>query len=135
MQNQRDLKDAELTKSTTLPNADTAATNTAGIDLGNTAPGSAIQQQCELVVKTTAGTGVDTKTIAVSLEDSADNVTFAAITGLGTRTITSVGTVYPASEFRWAPPAHIRRYVRAHAVGVTGGGNATDATMELSARF
>lgn len=88
---------------------DTASTNGTGID---TAASAAFGAQAYLQV--TAFTGTD---CTVKIQDSADNVTFADIAGLGFTQITAG----PASQrIATSNTATIRRYIRA--VTVTTGG-------------
>lgn len=133
MDNIRDLKDADLIKTIALPvNAVTVVT--ASIDLGGA--GVALEE-VDTVLSTTAATGVDTKVITGVIQDSADNSSFAAISGLGSLTVTATSTGaggYPASSARFVLPRTTRRYVRAAFTGTALGGTASDGTGELSIR-
>ncbi len=88
---------------------DTAATNGTGVD---TAASAAFGAQAYLQV--TAFTGTD---VTVKIQDSADNVTFADVTGL---TFTQVTAAPFTQRLATVNTATIRRYVRA--VTVTTGG-------------
>lgn len=88
---------------------DTAATNGTGID---TAASLAFGAQAYLQVNAFTGTDV-----TVKIQDSADNVTFADVTGLAFTQITSAPG---AQRIATANTATIRRYIRASTV-TTGG--------------
>lgn len=88
---------------------DTAATNGTGID---TLASAAFGAQAYLQV--TAFTGTD---VTIKIQDSADNVTFADVTGL---TFTSVTAAPTTQRLATANTATIRRYLRA--VTTTTGG-------------
>lgn len=85
---------------------DTAATNGTSID---TTASLAFGAQAYLQVFSLTGTNV-----IVTIEDSADNVTFAAVTGLAFTSVTAA----PASErLATSNTATIRRYIRAVTTG------------------
>lgn len=85
---------------------DTAATNGTAID---TTAALAFGAQAYLQVFSLTGTNV-----VVTIEDSADNVTFAAVTGLAFTSVTAA----PASErLATSNTATIRRYIRAVTTG------------------
>ena len=131
--NERRLKDASLIKPIALPNA-AATVSTASIDLGATTP-FPVGDQFSVQVATTAATGVDTKIITVTIEDSADNSSFAAETGLSTLAITAASSSYAATSRSVALPPGARRYIRASATGESGGGNASNGTLTLQLVF
>lgn len=80
------------------------------------------------VIKVPVGTAlVATKTMTFEVQDSADNSSFADITGRDTAlTITGItGNGNAATEFQdWLPP-NCRRYVRLKQVVESGGGDNT----------
>lgn len=129
--NQRSVKDVELQKSIALPNASTTPVVTGGIDLGS--PDPYIQHdRSEILFETTAATGVDTYTITLSLEDSADNVTFAAVDTAATKAIVAASSAYAATTFRISMP-QTERYIRGVAtMDNTSGGNASDGNLTIS---
>lgn len=87
---------------------DTTATNGTSVD---DAASSAFGAQAYLNVQSVTGTSV-----TVTIEDSADNVSFAAVTGLAFTAVTSGGA--PAwQRLATANNATIRRYVRAVTTG------------------
>lgn len=91
---------------------DTAATNGTGVDDGATNAPSTFGLQAYLQVFSFAGTDV-----TVKLQDSADNSSFADITGA---VFTAVTTAPGAQRIATSNAATIRRYVRA--VTTTSGG-------------
>lgn len=99
---------------------DTVATNGAAIDYGATS--TAFGMQAYLQVSAVVGTSV-----TVKLQDSADNSTFADITGL-TFTAVTPGLAPLAARIQTANNATIRRYVR---VATTG--TFSSATFHVSA--
>lgn len=88
---------------------DTAATNGAAYDQG-----AATVFGAQAYLQVTAITGTD---FTVKIQDSADNVSFADVTGL---TFTQTTTARTAQRIATAAGATIRRYVRASTV-TTGG--------------
>jgi|GEM_PF-1281378 len=78
----------------------------------------------------------DAATLICTLQDSADNVTFAAISGVGTQTMTGAGGVgAPAKLFRGRLPGATRRYFRASIIESAAGGDnsAVSATLAILA--
>jgi hypothetical protein len=98
---------------------DTVATNGTALDFG--AVSTAFGMQAYLQVASFAGTS-----IVVKLQDSADNTTFADVTGLTFNTVTAAPT---AQRIATANTATIRRYVR---VATTG--TFTSAAFHVSAQ-
>ena len=131
---ERRILDAALTKNVTLPNAATVK-NTAGIDLGKTAP-FPIGEHCVVKLTTTTGNGANNKNITVKLQDSADNTTFANIAALGALTVTDAnGAGYPAGSLTVTLPSTVRRYVRGSATGEANGGDASNGTLTVDFLF
>lgn len=97
---------------------DTAATNGSSIDDGAS---SAFGAQAYLQV--TAFTGTD---VTVKIQDSADNVTFADITGMA---FTAVTAAHATQRIATANTATIRRYLR---VATTTSGGLTSATFGVA---
>lgn len=85
--------------------ADTAATNGTGVDLG-----AALSYGAQAYLQVTGVTGTS---VTVKVQDSADNVTFADVTGLAFTTATGPG----AQRLATANTATVRRYVRAVTTG------------------
>lgn len=132
--NERGLKDALLTVNTALPNAGNTV-NTNGIDLGSATP-YPVTESFTAKVSTSAATGANNKNITVSIQDSADNTTFANVAGLGTLVVTDDnGGGYSADSLEVQLPPGTRRYLRASATGEANGGNAADGTLTVELLF
>ena len=129
----RALKDAELIVTTALPAA--AASNSSdSIDLGQTTQEETYNEVLLSVPATPAL--VDDKTITFTFEDSADNSSFAAVTGLSTLVTTGAGGAGAAATSRRVRlPAGTRRYLRVTAAVLTAGGNNTGVSYTLALVF
>lgn len=126
------MQDADLKKSAAMANAAGTA-DTASIDLGDADPSQRGVDIPDLLIKTTAATGVNTHVNTLTVQDSADNISFAAVAFLPAFTITAAGGAYAAQTLRTKLPLHnVRRYIRLHDATDSGGGNATDGTMTLA---
>lgn len=119
----RRLADANLTKTKALPAA-AAGNNTDSIDLGQTTLGP-LADEMEFVVEIEATPSlVDDKTITLTIKDSADDSTYAAIPSLATLVQTGAGGAgAAAASRRYKLPPTTRRYVRVYADVLTGGGS------------
>lgn len=131
--NSRNLKDATLSANVALPSG-AATANTASIDLGSAEP-YPVTESFRVLVSTTAATGANSKNINITLQDSADDTTFAAISELGTLTVTETGNAYPAGSMSVQLPPGVGRYLRASATGEANGGNAADGTLTVELLF
>ena len=134
MIDKRTLRDTSLAKTKALPAAN--ASNTSDVlDLTSVNPGRTAGDQFELLVELPATPSlVDTKKVTLTIEDSADNSTFAAVADLPVITVTGAGGAGgTAVEHRFTPPASLRRYIRlAQTVEASGGDNtAKSATLSL----
>ena len=121
--------DYNTTKVSALPAAASTTVNGASIDLGTTDP-CAGPEHFEVKISVPAlNTTIlpDTRTLTVTLQDSADNSTFAAIVGLSTFVITGAGGVGVATtSTRYVRlPSVTARYIRASYVT---GASTTDAS-------
>jgi hypothetical protein len=129
----RTIKDALLAKSVALPAAD-ANVDTAGIDLGQVTA-FPINEEINFAVDIPATTAlVATKLITVSVKDSADGISFAAVPSLGSQTVVGVGgNGNAATTLAWKLPGITRRYVAANIAVEDGGGALTahSATARL----
>ena len=125
------LNDAQLIKTTALPAANATA-NGASIDLDTSLETHLFD--VSLSVPATPAL-VDTKLITLTLQDSADNTTFAAITGLSTLVVTGTASGGPATERIVRLPPTTRRYIRASAAVESGGGNNTAVSFTLALNF
>ena len=132
----RNLRDASFTKTGLLSNAATAAYS-ASLDLGQTAVQSLEQLEFEIAVPATA-TLVNAKVMTLTIEESADNSTFAAVDPLISTTITgTAGNLSAAKTVRFRLPSQTKRYVRVKAITSADGGDNSAAanTYTLSALF
>jgi hypothetical protein len=78
----------------------------------------------------------DTKKATITLEDSADGTTFAAIPGLAALEVTGAGGAGAvAANRRVRLPADVRRYLRAKAAVEAAGGNNTAKSLTLALVF
>ena len=126
----RNLRDAAFTKTKALPAAATAYTDS--LDLGQDKVQSLEQVELEIAVPAL----VEAKTVTVSVQDSADDSTFAAVDPAITTVITGgTGGGAAAKTVRFRLPSQTRRYVRLSLVVLTGGGDNTGVSATLSALF
>lgn len=131
----RNLRDAAFEVSKALPAA--AANNaTDGLDLGQTKVQSLEAIEFELVIPATPAL-VDTKIITFTVEDSADNTTFAPVDPLISTTVVGVATAQggAAKTVLFRVPSQTRRYVRVKAAVETGGGSNIAVSYSLAALF
>lgn len=76
---------------------------------------------------------VDAKTVTVTLQDSADNSTFADIEELATFVVTGAGGVGCAAATREVRlPSSAEKYIRAKIVVLTAGGDNTAKSLTLT---
>ena len=131
MKNARNVMDAAL-ETTVKIGAAEATVVTVGIDLGQ--PEGGKLENINVVVEVEALPSlVDAKTVIVTIEDSADNVTYALLADAPTRTITGAGGAgAAATEFRFRPPLLTRQYIRAKAVTLAAAGDNTAKAMTMS---
>jgi hypothetical protein len=132
---QNNFRDANLQVSKALPAA--AATNYSdAIDLGSAKPGN-VRDEVDLVINLPATPSlVDAKTVTLTLQDSDDNVTFAAVPEIATIVATGAGGVgADAIERRVSLPSSIRRYIRLKQDVLTAGGNNTAISTTMGLRF
>lgn len=125
-------RDAALTKAKALPAA--AANNDSdSIDIGATNVG-AIGDSIEVEIALPALANlVEAKTVTCTLQDSADNTSFTAITGLSTFVVTGgTGGGAAAATRRVRLPSATRRYIRVNTAVLTAGGDNTASSVTLS---
>lgn len=127
----RQIQDALLTVTRALPGSGATVSSTA-IDLGQTTADS-INELVDLLLTVPAVPSLaNSETITFTFEDSANNSSFAAITGLSTLVLTGAGgTGAAASSRRVKLPPATRRYVRVTAVGSASSGANTGVTATL----
>ena len=119
----RRLTAIDLQKSHVLPAA-AASVGTASINFETTTLGPAADDiEATISIDATPDL-VDAKTIILTVEDSADDSSFAAIAGVGTLTVTGAGGVgASAASQRFKSPPATRQYVRVSAAVLTAGGS------------
>ncbi|MBM4087342.1 MAG: hypothetical protein FJ272_21330 [Planctomycetes bacterium] len=127
------LKDATLIVTRALPNG-SATVNSTSIDAKRTASGvflADVEVDIQAPAVTT-GMLADGSTIIYSLQDSADNSSFAAIqTALITQT-GAAGAGAAATSARTKLPSTVRRYIRLSIVkNVAGDATSVSATFQL----
>lgn len=127
----RRLADANLTKTKVLPAAN-AANASASIDLGSTVLGPAADNIEVLISIPATPSLADTKSITLTLKESADDSTFAAIPGVGTLVVTGSGGAGAAAASRSLRlPSTTRRYLRLDAAVEASGGDNTAISTTL----
>jgi len=127
------LKEALLIRTLALPAAGANA-STASIDLGQVPP-NGFRFEVELDLPALPSLA-DTKKTTITLEDSADGVTFNPVAGLATLEVTGAGGAGAAATTRRVRlPADLRRYLRAKAAGESAGGNNTAKSLTLALVF
>lgn len=127
------LKDAELTRTLALPDAGNSASSES-IDLS-----ASLQTEChfevEIAVPALANLA-EAKKLTVTLEDSADDASFAAIAGLAPLEVTGgAGGGAAAASLRVRLPNSARRYLRATADVEAAGGDSTADSLTLGLIF
>lgn len=127
----RQTKDALLTVTRALPGSG-ATVNSTAIDLGQTTADS-VNEVIDLLLTVPAIPSLaDTQTITFTIQDSADNSSFAAISSLATLVFTGAGGAGAATASRrYKLPPATRRYVRVSAVGSASSGANTGVTATL----
>jgi hypothetical protein len=131
----RALQDAAFAKTKALPAAD-AANEADGVDLGTVALGPTGDHiELEVAIPATASL-VNAKTITLTVKDSADGITYAAIPELSTLVRTGAGGVGAAAATRRVRlPRTTRRYVTVGAAVEDGGGNNTAVSYSYKLIF
>jgi hypothetical protein len=121
----RTITDASLVVATALPAA-AASVTSSSIDLGGAGIASleAIELKVDLPILPAL---VDTKTVTITVLDSADNSSFTAIAGLGTLVATGTETPGTAAALSrsYKLPSTTRRYVAVSAAVLAAGGDNT----------
>lgn len=126
--------DENMQRVTALP-AQNASNESASVDLGadRVGPvGDALEAHLELPATPDLADG---ETITLSIEDSADDASFAALETLGTLVVTGAGGAGAAAKkLRFYLPPDCRRYVRAAAAASTTAGDNTGVDYTLNFR-
>lgn len=127
------LKDAELIRTVALPAAGASA-STASIDLAAT---TQVESHFEVEISVPALPNLaEGKTAMVTLEDSANDASFAAIAGLAPLEVTGgAGGGANAASLRVRLPNAARRHLRATADVEAAGGDNTALSISLALIF
>ena len=127
------LKDAELIRTVALPAAGASA-STASIDLAATTQAES-HFEAEISVPALPNLA-EGKTATVTLEDSANDASFAAIAGLAPLEVTGgTGGGASAASLRVRLPNSARRHLRATADVEAAGGDNTAVSVTLALIF
>lgn len=130
---QKGLTDANLSVSKALPAAG-ASNQSASIDLGTTSGGRVPRVELQVSLPATPDL-VDSKKITLTLKDSADNSSFAAVADIPAIVITGVPTSQggPAYSHNFKLPLGIRKYIYLDQAVESGGGSniAISSTLKL----
>lgn len=112
-----------------LAAADSSA-NTTALDLGgSTSFGQAYDNlQLRVAIDALPNLTNSSYSVTVTVQDSADNSSFATVAGLGNLTVAGVSTTgATASSIQIPIPSHTRRYVRINVASPASGGDHTAA--------
>ena len=130
----RNVKDAKFIATKALPAA-AASNQTTAFDLGTRSGFLPEEIECQIVVPATPSL-VDAKTITLTIKDSADNNTFAAIPGVGAVVITGAdGVGAAATTVTLRLPSTTRRYLYLDQAVLTAGGDNTAITTTFQLLF
>lgn len=130
----RNLRDLDFEVTKALPAA-AATAYTDGLDLGQTKVQSLEAIEFEISLPAVPDL-VDAKTITISVQDSADDSSYAAVDPAITTVITGAGGVGAAAKtVRFRLPSQTRRYVRLKTDVLTAGGDNTAKSVTLAALF
>ena len=126
-------KDVNFIVSRALPAQNTAA-NSSSIDLEIASPQFAGEySEVEVVVPaTTTATG---QTITITLQDSADNSSFAQIPECETLVLTGVSNATALANRKWRLPRGTRRYINMRIAMSATTGDQTAITAQLALLF
>ena len=124
-------QDLELSKNRTLP-AQNTNNNSASIDLG-TATQFEVGSNTEVEVYVPATACATGQTITVTIQDSADDSSFAQVAQLETLVLTGSSNATAATTRKWRLPSTVRRYIRMNVAcsATTGDLTANTATFKL----
>jgi hypothetical protein len=131
--NQKGLTDLNLTVTKALPAAN-ASNDSDSLDLGTTTGGRIPRVELDVSLPATPDL-VDTKTITLTLQDSADNSSFTAIADIPAIVVTGADSTGPAISRRFKLPIGVRKYVRLHQAVENGGGDNTAIKSTLALVF
>lgn len=133
--------DALKTATIALPNAaNTVCTAAIDLEAGQPFPTTG---EFAVQVLTTSGTGnANSNNINIALQQTGalstglvDTTNFANITGLSTYAVASVNGNYPAQNIVVQLPPGVKQFIRATALGETGGGNSSNGNLTIQLLF
>ena len=126
------MKDTDLIASVALPAANASA-STAALDLGVTYADQLGIVTAELTLPALANL-VDDKTVTVSVTDCATSGgSYAAVAGIGNLVVTGAGgNGSDATTWTLYLPPHTKRYIKAKADVLVGGGNNTASSLGIA---
>lgn len=128
-QNSFSVQDGLLTVTTALP-TQTNTVNGTSIDLGIAAP-ALTGAHSDLNINAPDGATLNTgQTLTFTIQDSADNSSFAAVTGLSTYVVTGVSNLVPVGSNRSVRlPPTVRRYIRVSCAASATAGTSASASF------
>ncbi len=130
----RNLRDAAFVAAIALPAA-AATAYTPSLNIGQTVDQNLEAMEFEIAVPALPAL-VENKTVTISVQDSADNSSFAAIDPAISTVITGgSGNGAAAKTVRFRLPSTARKYVRLKIDVLTAGGDNTGVSATLSALF
>ncbi len=127
------LRDLLLDVSRALPAQNTTAASTA-FDLKQVAP-DALPEHFELQVSVPATTTATGQTITLTIQDSADNSTFAAVEQCATLVLTGASNATALTTQNWRLPSDVKRYVRVNIAMSATTGDQTAITVGIRLLF
>ena len=128
MSSTRTIQDFDLTVTTALPAA-AANADSASIDLEAIGPAALESVELEISLPATPDL-TDDDTITLTIQDSADDSTFASVEELATLVVTGAGGEGAAAASRKVRlPSSTKRYINVNAAVLTGGGDNTDVSF------
>jgi len=123
----RTIRDDDLSVTTALPAA-AANADSASLDLGAFSIAALENTELEISIPATPDL-TDDDTITLTVQDSADDSTFATVTELEPLVVTGAGGAgAAAASIKYRLPSSTRRYINVNAAVLTGGGDNTDVS-------
>lgn len=132
LENKRNLQDASLIASVALPNANNSNVVTTSFSLNGESFSLSEHFAVQVDIDPLANFGT-TGALTVVIQDSADGVTFANISELGSTVVNANTTVTTSDQYRLPPTA--RAYIRGLAAVSAINGNIAANNVTVSLRF
>jgi hypothetical protein len=132
LENQRKLQDASFVASATLPATNNSNVTTTPFYLNGQSYSASEQFAVQVDIDPLANFGT-AGALTVVIQDSADGVTFANISELGSTVVNANTTVTTSDQFRLPPTA--RAYIRGLAAISAINGNISANNVTVSLRF